>query len=366
MISIYIHIPFCLKKCNYCGFVSVDNISDTNKNNYISALIKEIKLAAKTYNLTNKKINTIFFGGGTPSILETNTLNKILIAVKNNFDASNLKEVSIEVNPATNIDFSELKEIGFNRISIGVQSFNDTELKFLGRLHNSKLAENTILNAQKEFKNISIDLIYGIPKQNKSMFEYSIDKAIELGISHISAYSMSYEQGTKLYEMLMQKKIKTATENTEFDMYIMLCNKLAANNIQQYEVSNFAKKRIECKHNKNYWKRTNYIGFGLAAHSLLNNIRWENTSNLDFYVKQLSKNILPINNKEILTKKQINEEQIFLGLRSKGINQKILNAQQIQFMEECIKMNFATKKSNTFVLTNKGRFLTDYIVLKIL
>jgi oxygen-independent coproporphyrinogen-3 oxidase len=252
MISIYIHIPFCLQKCNYCAFVSNDNVSNEHQSNYVLSLIKEIELLTHKYNLINKKIGTIFFGGGTPSILEINALKKILDAIKNNFDFSVDTEISIEVNPATNINFSELKEIGFNRISIGVQSFNDAELKFLGRLHNSELAINTILDAQKEFQNVSIDLIYGIPQQTKTTFEYSLDKAINLCVPHISAYSMTYEQETKFYKMVSQNKIKITKPETEFEMYMMLCNKLVDNNIYQYEVSNFAKKGMLCKHNKKY------------------------------------------------------------------------------------------------------------------
>lgn len=266
MISIYIHIPFCLQKCNYCSFVSSTNTTATLCSTYVSALIKEIELSIQMNDLSAEPVSTIFFGGGTPTVLPLKQIYDVLAAIHARCNVRELKEVSIEINPATNydlcsyrVDFDMLKSMGFNRISIGVQSFHNSELQFLGRLHNAKTAETTITSAQKYFNNVSVDLIYGIPKllsedllQAVSMFEYSLDKAISLGVPHISAYSMMFESGTKLYQMRAQNQCLPIEEATEYAMYNMLCKKLLQNKIYQYEVSNFALLGMECQHNKVY------------------------------------------------------------------------------------------------------------------
>lgn len=367
MLSAYIHIPFCLKKCNYCAFVSTVGNTVELQANYTTALLKEIKLAAKHNALSERTVGTAFFGGGTPSALPLKYLEQILETICNNLNVSKLEEISIEVNPATNIDFEALKTMGFNRISIGVQSFNDAELQFLGRLHNAETATQTIKNVQKHFENISIDLIYGIPGQTIESFEQSLDKAINTGLPHVSAYSLIFEPGTNLHQMQLAKQCQPANEALECAMYDMLCCKLQQHGIYQYEVSNFAKAGAECKHNKAYWERSDYIGFGVSAHSLLHNTRFFNTNDTNLYTEQLLKNnTLPRKNKEILTSIQIFEEEIFLGLRSHGIKQTILNPKQFAFMESCVSSNYAIKTNAMFVLTNSGRLLTDSIVLKLL
>ena len=365
MLSIYIHIPFCIKKCSYCDFVSF--VDYENKiDNYIDGLEKEIVLSTKINEIKNKEVGTIFFGGGTPSILSVKQLEKILQNIKNNFCILENCEITIEVNPATDINFAEIQKNGFNRVSIGVQSFNDNELSFLERLHNSKIAENTIEKAKKYFDNISIDLIYGIPNQTLQSFENTLNKAMALKLKHISAYNLEYKENTKLGTMHNNNNVIKPSVELEIEMYEMLCSKLKNNTFYQYEVSNFAVPNYECKHNQNYWHRVDYIGFGIAAHSCLSNIRFSNTDNLQTYFQCVEQNKLPITSSEKLTDKNIYEEKIFLGLRSDGINENLLNDKQMQFMKECIKFGFAIKNGKFFVLTTTGKFITDTIVLKVL
>ena len=365
MISVYIHIPFCLKKCSYCDFVSFANC-ENEIDNYICALEKEIKLSAKANKITGRQVCSIFFGGGTPSILSVKQLEKTLKTIKKYFNVIENCETTLEANPATSIDFVGLQAIGFNRISIGVQSFNDKELSFLERLHNSKTAEKTILEAKKYFDNVNIDLIYGVPKQKLKSFECTINKAISLDINHISAYNLIYEEGTKLDAIVLKNEVSPLSNNLESKMYEMLCSKLAENNFNQYEVSNFAQKNYECKHNQNYWNRKNYIGFGVASHSCLADVRFCNTSNLQFYFSNLEQNKLPIISKEILTEKNIYEEKIFLGLRSSGIEKKLLNETQTEFMKKCVSSDLSAENANSFILTSKGKFIMDSIALGLL
>ena len=363
MLSIYIHIPFCFKKCNYCSFISFDSYKN-EIDNYISAIEKEIKLSVNINKIINRQVSTIFFGGGTPSILSLQQLKKILKSIKKYFNVIENCETTIEINPATSIDFIGLKAIGFNRISIGVQSFNDKELYFLERLHNSNTAEKTIIEAKKYFDNVSIDLIYGIPKQTIKSFENTINKAILLDIKHISAYSLMYEEGTKL--TAIKNAMPTISIDEETEMYEMLCAKLEKKCFNQYEISNFATENYECKHNKNYWNRKDYIGFGVAAHSCLSDVRFSNTIDLKNYFYKLEHNKLPVIEKEILTEEDIYEEKIFLGLRSSGLDKKLLNDDQLKFMQECIKSGFSKNTKNLFILTSKGKFITDSIVLNVL
>lgn len=367
MLSIYIHIPFCIKKCNYCGFISFAN-KENEIDNYISALEKEIKLYSELNKINEEQVDSIFFGGGTPSILSIKQIEKILNNIKKYFNIIENCEITIECNPATNIDFMGLKLLGFNRISIGVQSFNDLELIFLERLHNSQVAINTILKAKKYFYNVNIDLIYGIPNQTLNSFSNNINKFLSFDLPHISAYNLIYEPETRLSFLKENSanNIKELDADLELEMYDLLCSKLTENGFKQYEVSNFSLLNYSCRHNKHYWNRYDYIGFGIAAHSCINDIRFSNTDNFSNYFKYLSNNQLPTVTKEILSSENIEEEKIFLGLRSKGIEKELLNNKQLQFIQECIKIGYCKEEKYLFVLTSRGKFITDSIVLNIL
>jgi len=364
MLSIYIHIPFCLRKCNYCDFISFDFVSEKDTVRYFNNLQKEITHYSKIYK--NENVKSIFIGGGTPTVPAAKQIASLVECIKNNFTVNNDAEITIEANPSTNIDFEYLRKIEINRISIGIQSFNDDELNFLGRLHSSDLGIENIKTAQKYFENVSIDLIYSVPNQTLDSLKYSLQKAMELELKHISAYSLTYENGTKIYEQLNQNKFIPTNEELDFAMYMMICEELKNYGLKQYEVSNFAKNNYECKHNLNYWKRGNYLGLGLAAHSLYANKRFNNCSDFSLYCHLLENDKMPIENEEILNSKQEKEETIFLGLRSTGVALKIFSQNQLDTVNEIIKLGYGKIINEKFVLNCNGKFICDEVVLKLI
>lgn len=305
--SVYLHIPFCKKKCNYCSFCSFELLK--YKDEYVDSLVKEIKHFYK-----KEKLDTIYFGGGTPSLLEINDIKRIL----DNFNYDQKTEITLEINP--DIEFEKLKEfknLGINRISIGVQSFDDKILKKIGRSHNSAQAIKTIENVKKLYKNFSIDLMYGLPSQTLKNWIETLDIAISFNIPHISLYGLKIEQGSKFYKNL--PKIPT------LDMQAKMQKKafeILDKNYKHYEFSNFAISDKYCsRHNINYWKCQNYYGFGLSASGYINNSRYTNTFNFKEYLNNpITKDF------ETLTKQNQIEEEIFLGLRLlEGIDFNLIN-----------------------------------------
>lgn len=298
---IYIHIPFCQKKCKYCSFCSFELIKE--KNSYLNSLIKEIE-----YFYDNEKTKTIYLGGGTPSLLTCNETERILSL----FNTDNKTEITIEVNPNT-VDFEKLKQyksLGINRISVGVQNFDDEILKTIGRNHSKKEIYDCIENIKKaNIKNFSIDLMYGLPNQNLKQWEKTLLDAIALNPEHISLYGLKIEKGTYFYKFTPenlpsldeQAKMYELAQDILKDYYI------------HYEFSSFAKnEKYTSKHNCAYWKRENYFGFGLSASGFIDDKRYTNTTNLKKYIQN------PIKKEySSLTKQQAIEEEIFLGLRLK-------------------------------------------------
>jgi oxygen-independent coproporphyrinogen-3 oxidase len=299
MAGIYLHIPLCKKRCIYCDFYSTTDIN--TKKDYIQALIKEMQLR-KDF-LDNETVETIYFGGGTPSLLSYSNFDDIFLNLKNNFLIAENPEITIEDNPDDLKDnyVSCLKKLPFNRISIGIQSFNDKDLIFLNRRHTAQEAINAVKCCRKEgFDNISIDLIYGLPGQTIEEWESNLEKALEVNVEHISAYNLSYEEGTKINELRKNGKIKEQSEEENEFLFNMLVSKLTKAGYIHYEISNFAKctqdfpEGILSKHNSSYWNGTKYLGLGASAHSYNGNIRSWNISSLREYVDSISnKNILP-------------------------------------------------------------------------
>lgn len=352
---IYLHIPFCLKKCSYCSFCSFPLLK--YKDEYINSLIKEIK-----HFYQGNKPKTIYFGGGTPSLLEVSDFERILKCF--NFD--NSTEITIEVNPY-NISFKKLKDIktlGVNRISIGVQSFDDEILEEIGRLHRVRDVYETLDNIKKAgFNNFSIDLIYGLPKQTLLNWENTLNSALKLNSNHISLYGLKIEKGS-YYFKYPPKDI--ADSDTQAKMYELATEKLKEK-FEHYEFSNFAKtKEFYSKHNIAYWKRENYFGFGLSASGFIENKRYTNTFNFKDYLKN------PIQKEyELLTKEQELEEEIFLGLRlTKGINFKKINEKfnidifQIykDKFERFLKDGFMEKTEFGIKLSLKGILVSNEIL----
>ena len=307
MRSVYIHIPFCKSICSYCDFCKFF-YNDKWASLYLEALEKEIK---EYYE--NDKIKTIYIGGGTPSSLSINNLIKLFKIIQI-FDTSSLEEFTFECNIN---DINEellvlLKNNKVNRISIGVESFNQNNLEFLSRVHNKEDIVNKIKLTHKYFNNINVDLIYALPTENMRILKNDIKSMLKLPITHISTYSLIIEEHTMIYN----DKVKPIDEDIDYKMYKYICKKLKKNGFNHYEVSNFAKKGYESKHNLTYWDNLEYYGFGLGAHGYTNSMRYENTRNFNKYLKgDFRFNELLVSNREEI------ENELILGLRKlNGIN----------------------------------------------
>ena len=330
-LSLYLHIPFCERKCPYCDFYSLTGSVDLQRQ-FVQALITEIEIVSAKFSQNSFKVETIFFGGGTPSVLPPDEIEKIGAALQKNFHISPEAEITIEANPGT-IDQEKCqryREIGFNRISLGVQSFRDKALRQLGRIHTAKEAEEAIETVRKAgCTNLSLDLIFGIPNQTPAQWEKSLRQAVKWHPDHISTYNLIYESGTPFWKWRRSRNLKPLDELIEWEMYQTAIRMLEANGYSQYEISNFCLPGKTCRHNQNYWNGTFYFGFGPSAHSYHSNERWWNIKNLGHYINSLKNNKMPISGKEILSRDQQKLEMIFLSLRQKrGLS---LTEYQIRF-----------------------------------
>lgn len=367
-IGIYIHIPFCIKKCEYCDFVSYCN-KEKYVPQYINALKKEIK------NNINKeyKITTIYIGGGTPSSIEENYIADIIETIKLNMNDENLKEfknveITIEVNPGTVTEkkLETYKEIGINRLSIGLQETHDELLKSIGRIHTYEEFLKTYNLARKiGLNNINVDLMIALPNQTIQDIKENLEKIIKLNPEHISVYSLILEEGTPFYNKYNENKIRLPDEELERNMYWYVKNTLENNGYIHYEISNFSKKGFESKHNMNCWNQEEYFGFGVAAHSYNNKIRYSNTNSIEEYIKGSNKII-----HEKQTLEDMQKEYMLLGLRKiEGINiQKFKNkfAQNpiFIFKEQLSKLvdeELIIVDGNEIKLTNKGLDLANIV-----
>ncbi len=318
MSGIYVHIPFCHRKCHYCDFYSVANKS--RQTNFHSYLINEIEAMASYLTDT---VKTVYFGGGTPSVLATGQLKTILEAIQRTHPIANDAEITIEVNPE---DMSQeylagIKELGFNRISIGVQSFNNSTLLFLGRKHSAQEAAAGVANARSAgFTNISVDLIYGIPNQSLEEWTDSINTAISLNPEHLSCYHLTIEPGTLFGLWERKQRLKPIPDENSQKYYDILCHKLREAGYNHYEISNFAKKGFESKHNSSYWNNDSYLGIGPAAHSYNGNTRQWNVSNISKYISCIETKTPPFEVEELSEIDLYNEEIIKRLRTSEGIN----------------------------------------------
>ncbi len=317
-ISLYVHIPFCKKKCLYCDFVSFEN-DHKNIAPYFSALYKEIK-AYKTILYEEYTIDTVFIGGGTPNFVEVEYIEKLMKVIFDTFEVDVNAEISMEVNPCCRSgreDFIRYKKAGINRLSIGLQSASDDMLKQIGRQHSLLDFENTFQAAREAgFANINIDLIFGFYNQDINEFRESVRYVIQTGCEHVSCYSLKVEEDTPLYEQYMDEGIDIGDADYEDrQMYSLACQMLEHYGYKQYELSNYAKEGYECRHNLNYWDTKEYIGFGLAAHSYKDNARFYNTSDMEEYLQEIDTNNSAIEDIEQLDKAKQEEEFIIMALR---------------------------------------------------
>lgn len=370
-LELYIHIPFCVRKCAYCDFLSGPS-DDATIQNYVEALCKEVSVNAefaKEYVVT-----TIFLGGGTPSILSGEQMTNIFDVVKNVFEVAKDAEITTEANPGTvsKEKLEAYKACGINRISFGLQSANNEDLKLLGRIHTyEEFLESYQLARESGFDNINVDLISAIPKQSLVMWEESLQKIIALNPEHISAYSLIIEEGTpfaKLYGEGSEGEKSLPSEEEEREIYKRTEELLNAAGYHRYEISNYAKPERECKHNLGYWERKEYLGLGLGASSLVDNRRFHNTENMRDYLQQ-SYDLQVIRlDEEILDETAQLEEYVFLGMRKmEGI---LLNEKLIQCYSDNIermkKQGLVELQDGYLKLTKEGIDVSNYVFAEIL
>ena len=367
--GIYIHIPFCKSKCIYCDFVSFAN-RETNIQKYINALNVEIENNKNSY-----KINTIYIGGGTPSFIDSKYIVEIIEKIKSNFKVEKNAEITIEVNPGT-VDEEKLRDyinIGINRISIGLQSTNNKILKQIGRIHTYEEFLNTYNLARKVgFKNINVDLMLALPNQTLEEMQDSVKRVIKLNPEHISIYSLIIEEGTKMEELVNNKKVQLPSDELERKMYWNIKNKLEKSGYIHYEISNYSKKGFESKHNANCWNQKEYIGFGISAHSYINNKRFCNTNNIEEYIKNIENNNIKNNIHicEIQNEEEKKKEYILLGLRKiYGVNIQEFKNKFVdnpiylyrKELEKLVNEDLIEIDLNNIKLTDKGLDLANLV-----
>ncbi len=359
--AIYIHIPFCIQKCRYCDFLSFscEDITEVEIEKYIKNLVNEIRMYPK------QNYTSIYFGGGTPSFLNSIQIEAILKELNYNLET----EITLEVNPhSTDIEkLREFKKIGINRLSIGIQSFNNERLKVLGRNHNRERAIEIYKEAREVgFENISIDVIFATPNQTVGELLLDLDMIEKLKPEHISIYSLIWEEGTKFMELLKKGELTEIDNEVEGEMYEKIIFKLTSLGYKHYEISNFSKEGYESRHNSKYWKNLEYIGVGLGASGYYNNIRYKNNINFDRYYGNISNGIKPILEKEIVTSKDKLENYYILGLRLliKGI--EVSNEKYLKKMEILRKDGYIKLEEGRFKLTSKGLMFANDVFVEII
>ena len=378
-LGIYIHIPFCKQKCYYCDFVSF-----SNKEGYIEKYVETVKREIDSYDLSNYNITTIYIGGGTPSRIPSEKIQEILEKIRQKISKNQTKweniEITIELNPGT-VDEEKIKkykEIGINRLSIGLQSTNNKLLKKIGRIHTFEDFKDTYDTVKKVgFENINVDLMIGLPNQTISDVKDSLNEIIKLNPTHVSVYSLIVEENTKMEQLINNKELQLPDEELERQMYWYVKNTLELNGYNHYEISNFAKEGKESRHNLNCWEQKEYIGLGLAAYSYLNGVRYGNTSNIEEYINvqdffnrsELEESDIRIVD-EVQSLEDKRKEYMLLGLRKiEGVSiqkfkekfvenpiflfrkelEKLVNEELIAIDGDCIR------------LTNKGLDLANIV-----
>jgi len=290
MFGIYLHIPFCRRRCNYCDFITYAG-KDELMAEYQAALISELRLQSKRLKNLPNQVDTIFFGGGTPSLMKTGWVNNLINCIRKNFGLRKDAEISLEANPGTVSpeSIANFLEAGVNRLSIGVQSFSEKELALLGRIHTPSEVKDAILSARRAgFANISLDLMFGIPGQSLADWQNNLRQAVALQPNHLSLYSLILEPGTHLFDDVEAGRFQSVSESLGADMFELAMDTLAEEGFTQYEISNWAKgEAFEAKHNKIYWKNQPYLGVGAGAHSSLNGLRVANTPSIEEYINKL-------------------------------------------------------------------------------
>lgn len=384
MAGIYIHIPFCKQACYYCNFHFSTSVA--LKKEIVDSIIKEIEIRSKATTENDKtgigiispeeKIETIYFGGGTPSLLSKDEIFSIISSIRENFIVENDAEITFEANP-DDINFDNLtdwKMAGINRLSIGIQSFIERDLKWMNRAHNTTQALDSIqLSQNAAFKNFSIDLIFGTPGLSDEEWEQNIKTIIDLEVPHISAYALTVEPKTALHKMINLKKKENINSDVQAKQFLILMKMLREAGYEHYEISNFAKPGFRSRHNSSYWQGKKYIGIGPSAHSYNGKERMWNIANNIFYFRSLQQNIIPFE-KEILTNKEKIDEYIMTSLRTMEgmdlgfIENNFSNLERIRIenilQNKVEKENFS-QQSEKIILTDKGKLFADAIAVEL-
>jgi len=372
--ALYVHIPFCDHKCIYCDFYSI--ITSDNIQSFLNSIKKEIEHYSDLYS-DDRIFTSLFFGGGTPSLMKPEYLGEIIKSLKNNYNVSDDAEITMETNPGTvnKEKLKSFKKTGINRISIGIQSFHDDELRFLTRIHDKNVAIETVNNAKEVgFDNISVDLIFNLPGQTKEKWKENLEMALSLPIKHISAYSLILERGTILNKMVLDKKVIMQDDDHDADLYEMTIDFMLENGFNQYEVSNFAKPGYECRHNNAYWRYKDYLSFGTSSHSFVNGKRWWNFSSLKRYISEIDKNCSAVAGFEMVNDQEKFNEYVMLALRSSGLNliefknmfgENWIN-EKYDYFKKLMNRKLVTIDEEHLRLTKKGYAVCDEILKEIL
>lgn len=369
MAGIYIHIPFCKQACHYCNFhfsTSMRKMAEL-----VTAIIKEIELTGSSHNSQNKKIaeriQTIYFGGGTPSLLSNDEINLILKTIAKNFTIDPHAEVSLEANPDDVIakKLDGWKRSGINRLSLGIQSFFEQDLQWMNRAHNAQQAINALLLAKKYIDNITIDLIYGTPGLSNLRWKENVDKAITAGVQHLSCYALTVEPKTPLQKLIRLQKKAAVNTSQQSEQFLLLMDWMQQAGYEHYEISNFAKPNYRSRHNSAYWQGKHYIGIGPAAHSYNGHSRYWNIANNQQYIDAISKGNLPFE-KEILTPVQKTNEYIMTSLRTiEGLNLEMISDNYLQAImpiaQKYVAQNLLIRKNHSLQLTREGKLYADGI-----
>jgi oxygen-independent coproporphyrinogen-3 oxidase len=365
--GVYIHIPFCKQACHYCDFHFSTSMG--KKEEMVAALAKEIRM--RKNEMGNETVETIYFGGGTPSVLSTEEINFLINVVYENFDVAENPEITLEANPddLSNEKIFELSESKINRLSIGIQSFFDDDLKTMNRAHNALEAQKSLAEATKYFENISIDLIYGMPGMSDDKWRSNIETALSFGIPHISSYALTVEPKTALQKLISAGKIPEPSDEVASVHFKILVDTLEANGFIHYELSNFGKENYFSRNNSAYWLGKKYLGIGPSAHSYDGISRSWNVSNNNLYLKSMGGNILP-SESETLSETDRYNEYVMTGLRTIwGISLNRISAEfGVEFLEYLLKQaekfladDLLSIEDNILKTTKKGKFLADGI-----
>jgi oxygen-independent coproporphyrinogen-3 oxidase len=369
MAGIYLHIPFCRKRCHYCDFFKSTDLRP--KTRIIEALKQELIL--RSGELDSDEVNTIYLGGGTPSVLVVGELKDLLQTIKSGFNVSPEAEITMEANPddLSQAILSYLREVGYNRLSMGIQSFSEADLKLMNRRHGVFQAVQSVKWAKKAgFSNISIDLIYGLPNQNLAEWERNVETAIELDVQHISAYNLTYHEGTVFYDQLKQGILKELPDELSLQQFQLMIRRLKEAGFEHYEISNFCKPGFYSKHNSSYWKNEKYLGIGPSAHSFdLTSRRW-NVSSIHEYLDGIE-NRKPYSESEILSVYDRYNDYIITGLRTIwGISEEFIKREFPekfwihfrQIKEKNIQTGHVISLPDKVCLSQDGLFISDKIM----